>query len=173
MASEQELILRMLQDDKITVREAERLLALIHRRSAPREGFSYTPGSIRRRRRHRWGRHADDGRGAGFLRIEIDENTPEGRVEKARLRVPVRLLRAGINLSGVLPRETRRRVLEALREKGIEVDPFALRDMEPEELAETLSGLDFEIDGAHIRVRRVDDEEEPDPDPDGDPRPRH
>lgn len=164
MASEQKLILQMVREGRLTVDEAERLLAVTPSRAAPIDSVPlFARGTAKRRRRHRWGGHgARTGEGAGFLRIEIDESRPEGRVERMRFKVPLKLLRAGINLSGLLPRAARERMIEALRQKGIDVDPFALHGMEPEEMAEILGGLDFELDGAHIRVRRVGDEEEVD-----------
>lgn len=170
MSNEQQLILEMLHNGKISVDDAERLLKALTDGGtdhAHEEGFS----SMRRRRRRRhWPGH--EGGGPRFIHIDIDEKTEDGHQEKRRIRVPLKLLKAGINLSGLLPRDAREGIAAKLKAKGVEVDPFALRGMDIDEFAEALSDLDMDLDGARIRIR-VDtldgDEDEPDVRPE--PRP--
>ena len=173
MSREREQILEMLQAGTITVDEAERLLLAIgggpreapqaERPEFPFGGFG--PGR-RRRRRGFWHSHDEEHERSAprFVRIEIDEDTEEGTREKMRLNVPLKLLKAGINLSGLLPREARERINAKLKAKGIDVDPFALRDVEDLEAA--LDELDLDLDGSRIRVRVVREEEVKDRDSD-------
>ncbi|MDA1132834.1 MAG: hypothetical protein O2905_06380 [Proteobacteria bacterium] len=162
MSGEQQLILEMLRGGKISVDDAERLLKALGNAAdepSPAEG---APFAHRRRRRHRPG---NDGGRPRFIHIEIDDQKEDGHQEKRRIRVPLKLLKAGINLSGLLPREAREGIAAKLKAKGVEVDPFELRGMDIDAFAEALSDLDMDLDGARIRIR-VDtlkmDEDDPD-----------
>ena len=170
MSTEQQQILEMVRDGKITAEEAERLLKAVgttghfaaHSHTKDFPGFW---GSHRgRRRRRAWhdkahAHHHPHGE-ARFVRIEIDEKTEEGLQEKVRLKIPFKLLKAGINLSGLMPREARERIAAKLKAKGIEVDPFSLRDVD--DLEEALDDLDLDLDGTKIRVCIVREGDEDD-----------
>lgn len=168
MSSEKQFILEMLHHGKISVDEAERLLNALGA-SAPEtpfgRHFQFGPGGgpfRKRRHRHRRGHHHGMHHGPRFIHIEIDEYTEDGHHDKRRLKVPLKLLKAGINLSGLLPRDAREGIAAKLKAKGIDVDPFSLRGMDIDEFAEALSDLDLDLDGAHIRIRVDTGEEDED-----------
>ena len=87
--------------------------------------------------------------------------------------MPLKLLRAGISLGGLLPREAREKITAALRAKGIDVDPFSLKGMDADELVQALSDLEMDLDGAHIRVHVEAEEEDEEEERGGDEPARH
>lgn len=167
MAEEVSQILAMLSEGKITAEEAEKLIGALHPEPQA-SGFPFDEiakmGRGRGRGRGpRWGRgrhRHGHGLGRRFLRIVVDEEGEENR-ERINIKVPLKLLRAGISLGGLMPREAKEKISEALRAKGIEVDPFSLTGADADEIAEALSDLEIDIDGEgkklRIHVLREDD----------------
>ena len=158
MPSEQQMILEMVQNQRISVDEAERLLnALGQDRNGDQPwGQHFQFGVEDRLRKHRQRQSSHDGNvhfGPRFIHIEINELRYGARRETRRIKVPLKLLKAGISLSGLLPQEVRESIAAKLEREQIEMDPFALRGMDINELASTLHGIDMDLDGTHIRIR--------------------
>ena len=120
MGEETKKILEMLHDGKIGVEEAEKLLAAVSSTGASAEEPSSGTGAKK------------------YLRVQVepDQGTEGDRVN---VRVPMKLIRAGLKLAAFLPRDAQTQVNSALQEKGMNVD---LSKITPEDLEELVANLD-------------------------------
>ena len=129
MSQERQRVLKMLAEGKITVSEAERLLdALAQAEKAEASGGAQRAGG------------SASAKAPKYLRIQVDEG-PTG--DKVHIRVPLKLLRAGIKLKsllGLLPKEAS----TALEAKGIDLS--AVSEEKIEELMAALSELSIDVD---------------------------
>ncbi len=120
-------ILDMLSQGKITADEAERLITAVENAPA--------------------GETAQPVRGdAKYLRVLVESEKDAAGVEpvKVNIRVPMKLLRAGVKLTGLLPEDAREHVNQAMRQKGMSFD---LNQLKPENLDELIANLeDLSID---------------------------
>jgi polyhydroxyalkanoate synthesis regulator phasin len=123
-------ILDMLSTGKITSDEAERLLAALDReRPAPDDSQS--------QKRPKYLRVA----------VENEEDT------KVNIRVPMQLLRAGVRLASLIPPQARKRVDEAMRERGVTLDLAQVKPENLEELIDQLGDMTVDVDNEDVRVR--------------------
>jgi hypothetical protein len=116
-------ILEMLAEKKISVDEAERLIALIQSDSSP-------------------GENKERKIPPRYLRVLIKpttSGTKPGECENVNIRVPMALLRAGIKLASIIPPSAYNQMDSALKEKGIEFD---LRSIKPENIDELIAAFD-------------------------------
>jgi hypothetical protein len=124
----------MLAEKKISVEEAEKLLAALGERATEPE-----PAPCGKRD---W----------KYLRVVVEPGPgSEGR-DKVNIRVPAKLIRAGLKFAAVIPSHARGPVQEALKEKGIDID---LTKITPEDLEDIVASLDdvtVEVEGKD-RVR--------------------
>ena len=115
------------------------------RRHRQRRSFSGRP--IRREFRETGGhRH---------LKVQIDPTGDEGgKHGRVNIRIPLKLLRAGAKLGGVLPDHAREKINAALREKGLDFDIASLEGEKLEELLAALSEMDIEVveKGKSVRI---------------------
>ena len=136
MNDERQKILNVLAEGKISVDEAERLL------DAVQGGRDRSVGCA-----------AEDARGATkrkakFLHVHVDG----GSDEKVDIKLPMQLLRSGLKLSKLLPRDARAKVDSALQEKGISFNMDNLHG-NLDELLESLSEFSLDVDDNGERVR--------------------
>jgi hypothetical protein len=127
-------ILSMLAEGRITVGEAERLLAALDGRAAPASGapMAAPPKYLR-------------------VLIEADERDGGETRAKVNIRVPLQLLRAGVKLQSLLPPDARAHMSEALREKGVELDLDKIKPENLDELIENLKDVSIDITGRKDR----------------------
>jgi hypothetical protein len=127
MSENRKQILEMLAQGKITADEAERLLAALE--TAPQTAGAEAP------------RRAD----AQYLRVQVEADAePGAEPTKVNIRVPVKLLRAGVKLAGLLPQEARAHIDAAMRAKGM---AFDLSQLKPENLGALIDNLqDLSVD---------------------------
>lgn len=139
MSDNQKRILDMLAEKKISVDEAQRLLALIEpekdtETKAPRDTS---------------GRKFD----AKYFRIIVDPKAGADRgQERVNIRVPIKLIRAGMRLTSLIPAHASDQVNEALREKGIDFDVRNLKEEDFEELVEALHDLEVDVESGKEKV---------------------
>jgi len=134
VSEERRRILEMLAGGKITASEAEQLLDAL---GPPRETENT---------------QAPDGgqKAPRYLRVIV-----EGDKERVNVRVPLQLIRAGVKLGALMPKEARDKVEGALGRKGVQLD---LGDIEPglvEELIAHLADMSVDVegeDGEKVRV---------------------
>ncbi len=169
MADEISQVLSMLSEGKITAEEAEKLINAI-RPTPEAQSFGFDPfmgfsGMGRGRAKRGGGRSSGRHRHSGprFLRIVVDEDD-NGKRERVNIKIPLKLLRAGISLGGLMPKEAKEKIAQALAAKGIDVDPFSLEGADAEEIVEALSDLEIDLDGKGktVRVFVVHDDDDED-----------
>lgn len=130
-------VLEMLKNGTVTVEQADALLERLQDRAAhgpdgPDDGA------------------ANAARTAGggpprYLRVLVDSDDGD----RVNIRVPMALVRTGIKLSTLIPREAR----DSVQEQGIDLD--GLTSLDPEELVRALSELTVDVesqDGDKVRV---------------------
>lgn len=129
-------ILSMLSEGKISVEEAERLLAALG--SKAQENESDKPvTAFKAKVKPR------------YLRIIANESSGE----KVDIKVPLGLIRAGVKLGSVMPGETRKQISTSLNQQGIDVDLDNLDSDEVEKLIEQLADLEVNVGGGGETVR--------------------
>ena len=141
MPENQKRILEMLAEKKITVEEAERLLALI--------AFEDTTENT-----HPKGLPGKKGT-PKYLRVEVRpgsraESSPE--TERVNVRVPMNLIRAGMKLTALIPAHAADKVHDALKEKGVDFDLRNLKMDDIEELVQALSDLEVDVESGKEKV---------------------
>lgn len=117
-------ILEMLHQGKISVEEAENLLAAISSENAPTEGSTKGAGTRK------------------YLRIQVE---PDQGGDRVNVRIPMKLIRAGLKLAAFLPNDAQSQVRHALQEKGIDLSKLTAADLE--ELVANLDDLAVDVEG--------------------------
>jgi hypothetical protein len=133
MNEERRKVLDMLAQGKITVEEAEKLLAAVGRTGNGDEAAATTDAAGRRP----W----------KYLRVQVEPGPASESGDRVNIRVPFKLIRAGLKFAAFIPREAHHKVHQAFKEKGMDVD---LARITPQDLEEILSNLDdmtVEVDG--------------------------
>lgn len=120
MSEETRKILEMLHEGKIGVEEADKLLAAVGA-AAPSDDVPVAAGGAKK-----------------YLRIQVEPDQAAGG-DRVNVRVPMKLIRAGLKLAAFLPREYRSQVDDALKQKGMDLD---LSKIAPEDLEALVSNLD-------------------------------
>ena len=138
-------ILEMLAAGKITADQAERLIAALDDSPQDGSGSGSSDGQTKSK--------------AKFLRVlvEADESmTGMKGATKVNVRVPMKLLRAGVRLASLIPVQAHEQLDEALSRHGV---PLTLSQIKPENLEELIDHLeDLTVDvdsneGNTVKVR--------------------
>ena len=129
-------ILDMLAEGKITPEEAEQLIAALER-DQPRVAAS---SEVRPKGK------------AKYLRLEVDtvENGEPGRVNA---RVPLQLLRAGVQLAALIPPQALARANAELEKSGVPFDLTQLKPVQLEALVDCLDEVTLEVDQPDAKIR--------------------
>jgi hypothetical protein len=134
-------ILDMRAEKKITAEEADQLLeALGAGEPAPAAAPAAVEGSKRT-----W----------KYLRVTVTPGENAERQDKANVRVPMSLIRAGIKLTSLIPPQAQDKIDEALKDKGINFDIKSIKKEDLEELIEALADMEVNVDshrGEKVRV---------------------
>ena len=132
-------ILEMLAAGKITAGEAERLIAALE--SAPAATAGEHSGSV--------GGAAVKTR-AKYLRVlvEADEAmTGNKGPTTVNVRVPMQLLRAGVRLASLIPKQAHEQFDEAMSRHGVPITLSQIKPENLEELVDHLEDLTVDVDG--------------------------
>jgi hypothetical protein len=135
MNEERKKILEMLADGKISVEEAEKLLSTISESSGETSD----------------GEKTDKAR-LKYLRVIVEPGPGSENSERVNVRVPIKLIRAGIKFASLLPKDVQGKVDNALKESGISLDFSQIKDENMEEIIESLRDLTVDVEGKE-RVR--------------------
>ncbi|TDD05412.1 hypothetical protein E1292_17270 [Nonomuraea deserti] len=129
-------ILDMLAEGKITAAEAERLIAALERDQSP------AASSLDARPKGK----------AKYLRLMVHtlEGGEPGRVD---VRVPLQLLRAGVQLAALIPPQALDRANAELNKSGVPFDLTRLKPEHLEALVEHLDEMTVEVDQPDTTVR--------------------
>jgi len=133
MSEERRKILEMLAEGKISIDEAEKLLAAIS---------AYEP-----EKKEKQPDSDEEKQSPKYLRVVVEPAPDNKEGEKVNIRVPMKLLRAGIKLASVVPVDVQGKVDKALKEKGIKLDLSQITEDNMEELVEALSDLTVDVEG--------------------------
>jgi hypothetical protein len=134
MNEEHRRILEMLKEGKITVAEAERLLAAVSEPSA--EAAASPAGKL----------------GWKYLRVLVEPGPGSESKDKVNIRVPFKLIRAGLKFAALIPKASQGKVNEALKEKGIDIDLSKITAEDLQDILFNLDDMTVEVDGED-RVR--------------------
>lgn len=130
MNEERTKVLEMLKDGKISVEDAERLLAAL---SAEPPGAGEPRGP--------------KGGPSKYFRVQVEPGPGSENKDKVNIRVPMKLIRAGLKLAAFIPKDARNQVSAALKDKGIEADWEKLTAEDLEQIVSQLDDLTVDIDG--------------------------
>ena len=138
MTENRRQILDMLSEGKISVAEAERLLTLLEQPPSGRPSGS------------------DGGEGRKtppkYLRVVIEEDGESGS-ERVNIRIPMALIRSGVKLAALIPKEATNRVNEKLQQKGICIDVGNLKVEDLEQLVDAMAEMEVDVQDGKERVR--------------------
>jgi hypothetical protein len=129
MSEETRKILEMLHEGKLSVEEADRLLETVRHGSAAAEETAPSSGERK------------------YLRVQVEPSPDSPHQDRVNIRVPMKLIRSGIKLAAFLPGNTKSRVNDALREKGMDVDLSKLTAEDIEGLVSNLDDLTVNVEG--------------------------
>jgi len=141
MIDDRRSILQMLSESKITLDEADRLIAALERGHTDIPQSSNQPAAGRNRAPSK------------YLRVIVDTDEDVGGPTKVNVRVPMQLLRAGVRLASIIPPHAREKVSAAMAENGVPFDINALKPENLEELVEQLNDLTVDVDQERTKVR--------------------
>ena len=133
MNEERRKILDMLAQGKITVDEAEKLLAAVGETGSGTGAAAGTDAAGRRSWKN--------------LRVQVEPGPSSEDGDRVNIRVPFKLIRAGLKFAAFIPREAQAKVSQAFKEKGLDIE---LARITPQDLVEIVSNLDdmtIEVDG--------------------------
>jgi hypothetical protein len=131
MSEERRKILDMLAKGKISVDEAEKLLSVLS---------ASEPGS-------NGGVNSGPSPEFKYLRVVVEPDPSDSDGERVNIRVPIKLIRAGLKLASLIPKGAQTKVNEAFREKGMEVDFSQISADDLQELVTHLGDLTVDVEG--------------------------
>lgn len=127
MNEERRKILDMLSQGKITVEEAEKLLSAV--------GADEPSGT------------RSGGRSWKYLRVEVEPGPGNENGERVNIRVPFKLIRAGLKFAAFIPSHAHDQIRQAFKEKGVDVDLARITPQDLEEIVSNLDDLTVDVDG--------------------------
>ena len=135
MSDEKRKILDMLAQGKITAEEAEKLLeAVASPESSGPEDSSAKPGFK-------------------YLRVLVEPGPGSETQDRVNIRVPFKLIRAGLKWAAFIPQAAQKQVNNALKEKGIGIDLTKIKPEDLEELVSHINDLQVDVEGKEkIRI---------------------
>lgn len=134
MSEEKRKILEMLAEGKITVEEAEKLLAAISSDDSEKKEI---PSSSTESKKPP----------LKYLRVFVEPASEQSKGEKVNIRIPLKLIRAGLKWASFIPKDVHKKVDEALQDKGIDMSLSQMTPENIEELIENLNDLTVEVEG--------------------------
>jgi hypothetical protein len=135
MNEEKRKVLEMLSEGKISVEEAEKLLAAVGEPSS--DAGIAAPGK----------------RDWNYLRVQVEPGPGSQKPERVNIRVPRKLIHAGLKFAAFIPREAQGQVSQALKDKGFDVDLSKITPQDLEDLISNIDDLTVEVDGEQkVRV---------------------
>ncbi|MDD4301942.1 MAG: hypothetical protein PHS03_05665 [Sphaerochaeta sp.] len=138
MSEERLRILHMLSEGKLTPDEAEKLLSVMEKESVQGETSKETlPGNIR-------GKYL-------YIKVEPKEGKSSERVS---VKVPLALVKAGLNISKFIPTEAQDKIQESMHGSGIPFDFGAIDAQNMQEIMEALElmSIDVETDESTVQI---------------------
>ena len=131
MSEEKKRILEMLAQGKINTDEAERLLSALSKDEQS------------------WSGQGDAGKKTEpkYIRVMVEPGPDSDKPERVNIRVPYKLIKAGLKLASFVPKNVQDKVNEALQEKGMDIDFSKIKPEDFEEIISQLDDLSINVDG--------------------------
>ena len=147
MGDERKQILDMLASGRVSVDEAERLLAALDPAPATNAARSRATAPAETHPRPKYLR----------VLVEADESMTglRGGTTTVNVRVPMQLLRAGVRLAGLIPAQAHEQVDAAFSKHGIPVTLSQIKPENLEELIDHLADLTVDVDGKDCNTTKV------------------
>ena len=141
MSDDTRRILDLLAQGRITVDEAQRLLAAIGEAAGGTPAASTPPGSA-------------DQPPPRYIKIAVHKPANDHRGEKdVKIRVPLSVMRGGMRLGAIIPGWGGERMQARLREQGIDLDLSKLDAATFETMLKDLGEMNIDIDSGKAQVR--------------------
>lgn len=146
-------ILEMLAAGKITADEAEKLLAALEPEAGP--NLNNAPGS---------GSGGNGSKAASstarrkYLRVQVEADESMTGMKgptTVNVRVPMQLLRAGVRLAGLIPKQAHDQLDEAFTKHGVPITLSQIKPENLEELIDHLEDLTVDVDGKDGNTTKV------------------
>ncbi|MFC5184168.1 SHOCT-like domain-containing protein [Actinomadura harenae] len=138
MDEQRRQILSLLAENKITAEEAERLIDALEP-ERPEAPAGAAPRSAPR---------------AKYLRVLVSaEGEGDDGPSRINVRVPLRLLRAGVRLVTLVPPQALGRANEELRRSGVPIDLTELRPEHVQDLVDQLDEVRIDVDDPSGKVQ--------------------
>jgi len=134
MSEERMRILRLLSEGKLTPDEAEKLLSAMEKQVVQPEA------------------KPSDGKGK-YLYVQVEPK--EGKSsERVSVKVPFALIKAGLNISKLIPMEAQDKIQESMHGSGFPFDFSSLDTQNMDEILEALEqmSVDVETDESTVKV---------------------
>lgn len=132
MSEQHTRILTMLSEGKITVEQAESLLAAVDEHANIERSAPVTDQK--------------------FLYVEVEPK--EGKAsERVSVKIPFALLKAGLNIAGLIPADARTKIEQSMHEKGLSFDLNQLNSENLEELLTALELLKVDVDSDDATIQ--------------------
>jgi hypothetical protein len=139
MSDETRRVLDLLAQGKVTVEEAEALLAALKERAA-RDEADPAPGATESAKRR-------------FLRINVHKTSRDGGRDKdVNIRVPIGIVRGGMRLGALIP-GFGDRVTARLRGSGVNIDLTKMDAATLESLLKDLGQVNIDVNEGEEQVR--------------------
>ena len=135
MNEERKKVLEMLAEGKISADEAERLLEALEckaKETSPQTALTETLNNLPK-----------------YLFVKVD--SVDG--DKVNIRIPLKLIRAGIKLKALLPQDAQDKINIKLNEKGINLDDFEAENFK--DILDALTEFEVNVDekkGDKVRI---------------------
>jgi hypothetical protein len=126
-------VLEMLAEGTITVEQAERLIDALKREqpeSSPRAGPR-----------------------PKYLRVVMEDKSSADGGARMNVRVPLRLLRAGVRLTSLVPPQAVTRINAELARSGVPINLTEVKPQDIEEVIEQLDELTVELDDPDAKMQ--------------------
>lgn len=144
MSQEKEQILEMLADGKISLDDAKALLKAIEKKEAE-TSTTVTGGTFKRATKT-----------PEFLCVRVQSDAEDSDdSDQVDIRVPIKLLKAGIKLGALMPEKAKQSVDEALSKSGVDFKLSALNEDNLNEVIEALQNLTINVQGGKGKKDRV------------------
>ncbi|PIP94934.1 MAG: hypothetical protein COW00_14180 [Bdellovibrio sp. CG12_big_fil_rev_8_21_14_0_65_39_13] len=128
--NDQKKILEMLGAGKITVEEAEKLIGALGGKSSNEGNVKKVPE---------------------FMYVKVSPKGEKG--DRVSVKIPFKLLRAGMKLAAFMPSSVQDKVQGHLEEKGVNIDLSKMSKENMDELLHTLSEFSVDVDGEDESVK--------------------
>ena len=135
-------ILEMLSNGKISAQEAEKLISALDKIEEPVVSMQTIDANV-----------PESPGGEKYLYVIVQPKAGK-ESEKVSVKIPLAILKAGINIAALMPKDTQESIDSSLKEKGVE---FNLSDIDPKNIEVFLKAIedlsiDVENENSYIKV---------------------